>query len=271
MLLNHIKSQPKISFLDNVELNLNANCAKQEALTIVPNWTRSASNLDHNIDYSKNVKFGRHNAVVSEDYYRTLKEFKTAKINDKKNYDETDDKENIVELPESVIEAFYQKLTIVKQNTDLGMSPQSEKHKSASRKKRRSRSSNPDLDVIDRLYMSPSPFHSPENLKKCYATEKGRKRLRSAISVRIPKKTLYAIDKVIRKKLRKEKQKLKSLTARKNTEFNKSSQHTLQTVPTRADGLSPRFTNEQMMQVHEEFNFKTPEKPSSTKRSTLNR
>lgn len=52
---------------------------------------------------------------------------------------------------------------------------------------------------MERLFLSPSPFHSPENLSRCYITDKGKKRLNSARSVKIPKKAQYVVDKVVRK------------------------------------------------------------------------
>lgn len=110
--------------------------------------------------------------------------------------DTQDDKENIIELPVEIMQAFYDKMTPEKQNKDLGLSPQVEKEyhteKMGRLKSRKMRS-------MERLYMSPSPFQSPDNLKSCYLTDKGKKRLYSARSVRIPKKTLYVIDKVVRK------------------------------------------------------------------------
>lgn len=73
-----------------------------------------------------------------------------------------DDKENIIELPVEIMEAFYDKMTPEKQNKDLGLSPQNEKQyhtdKAGRLKSRKMRS-------MERLYMSPSPFQSPDNLK----------------------------------------------------------------------------------------------------------
>ena len=86
--------------------------------------------------------------------------------------DEFDNKENIIELPNEIMQAFYDKMTPEKQNRDLGLSPQSEKRcntdKEGHAKSRKMRS-------MERLYMSPSPFQSPENLNSWYLTEKGKK------------------------------------------------------------------------------------------------
>lgn len=44
----------------------------------------SKSNRNINLNAAQNViRFGRHNRVADEDYYRTLKEFKIARINEK--------------------------------------------------------------------------------------------------------------------------------------------------------------------------------------------
>jgi len=67
--------------------------------------------------------------------------------------------EEIIEWPTSVVEAFHQKLTKESQNDDLPLSPISEK------KKKRSKSSDYNNEAMERLYVSPSPFKSPEDLK----------------------------------------------------------------------------------------------------------
>ena len=60
-------------------------------------------------------------------------------------------------------------------------------------------------NVFNRLYTSPSPFHSSKQLNQCYLTKKGKKRLLSSKVIKIPRNTLYVVDKVVRKKLVKDK------------------------------------------------------------------
>lgn len=104
--------------------------------------------------------------MASEDYYRTMNQFRTAKINNKDGIEDDEaDKENIIELPREILEVLSQKLQSESNKTDLPMSPQTDKN-STQKKKRRPKSSNHDQNVIDRLYMSPSPFQLPEDQEK---------------------------------------------------------------------------------------------------------
>lgn len=260
MLLNKIKSQPKMSFLENIARGLESKSTTTEALANVPLWSRSSANIHQKIDYTHNVRFGRHNNLANEDYYRTRNEFKTAKINYKPEHEEDiSDKENIVELPDAMLQAFYQKLLEDDRNQDLGLSPQSDKHsKTVPKGRQRARSTNNEEDVISRLYKSPSPFYSPDALESCYLTEKGKKRLHSAISVKIPKKTLYVIDKVVRKKLRKESLKLRESFQR--SRYPKTYKST----------LSPKGGSEKesyIRDAREKLDFKTPEKQSNERKT----
>ena len=250
----------KMSFLENVAKGIESKSKNPEALGAVPHWSRSSANIHQKIDYTNNVRFGRHNNLANEDYYRTRNEFQTAKINYKPEHEEDiSDKENIVELPDAMLQAFYQKLLEDDKNQDLALSPQSEKHSKTARKGRqRARSTNNDEDVIDRLYKSPSPFYSPDALKSWYLTEKGKRRLHSAISVKIPKKTLYVIDKVVRKKLRKESLKLRQSFQRSG--YPKGYKGT----------LSPRMGSSKenlLRETRERLDFKTPEKQSNERQT----
>lgn len=74
---------------------------------------------------------------------------------------EEKDEEEIVELPKSMVEAFQQKLSKGLENEDIPLSPISEK-----KKKRRPKSSNVHCDAFKRLYVSPSPFKSPKEMRK---------------------------------------------------------------------------------------------------------
>ena len=139
MCLSYTKSQPQF--------------AEANVLTTIPNWSRGTQNLEHFADFSKNVRFGRLNKVADEEYFRTLKDFQTGKI--KSENDSSSDKENVVELPEAIVEAFYKQVVEEKHNSDLALSPQTERQ-SRSGKKRRSKSNQLENGVVDRLYMSPS-------------------------------------------------------------------------------------------------------------------
>lgn len=98
--------------------------------------------------------------------------------------------------------------------------------------------------------MSPSPFKSPEDQNNCYITEKGEKRLRSALTVKIPNKTLYVIDKVVRKKLRKEALRLRSMS---NAEEGKDLKSTFSPLA--------RHEENKFLQVPgEKLDFMTPER-----------
>lgn len=68
--------------------------------------------------------------------------------------------DEIVDLPTSVVEAFCKKLDKNLQNSDLPLSPISE------RRKKRPKSSTQKQDPFERLYVSPSPFKSPEDMKR---------------------------------------------------------------------------------------------------------
>lgn len=232
MLLNSYKSQPKISYLESVAKASDAKSTTTDVLSNVPKWTRSTGNFDKIHGFSDN------------EYARCVNHL---------NNTDSSDKENVIELPNAVVEAFYQKLTATaeNQNTDLPLSP---KNRNEGQKKRRPKSSDHNQEVMDRLYMSPSPFQSPDDLRKCYLTEKGKKRLHSAVCVKIPKKTLYVIDKVVRKKLRKTigKNMKDYFTQNARLMFgNKLNKHT----------FSPLSNEENMLQeTRDNLNFMTPEK-----------
>ena len=83
--------------------------------------------------------------------------------NNDKDEDLFDDKENIVELPNEVVQAFYEKMTPEKQNRDLALSPQTDKKSLTEGKFRENKDRK--LKSMERLYMSPSPFHSPDDLR----------------------------------------------------------------------------------------------------------
>jgi hypothetical protein len=63
MCLSYTKSQPQLP--------------QENVLSTLPNWSRGTQNLDHFADFTKNVRFGRLNKVADEEYFRTLKDFKT--------------------------------------------------------------------------------------------------------------------------------------------------------------------------------------------------
>lgn len=76
MLLSRFKSQPKLSYLESVEKGTDTKSSTTEALVTMPQWTRSTANIDQRHKYTQNIRFARLNKIATEDYYRTLNEFK---------------------------------------------------------------------------------------------------------------------------------------------------------------------------------------------------
>ena len=84
MLLNKLKSQQKLLHYDSLDKDSESKSICTNTLSAAPKWSRSNWNLRSQVLVeNKDSRFGRHNKIANEDYYRTLKDFKFAKINEK--------------------------------------------------------------------------------------------------------------------------------------------------------------------------------------------
>lgn len=84
MLLNKIKSQQRLIHQDSIDKDSENKSVMATALSTIPKWSRSNCNMKSQILVeSKSARFGRQNKIANEEYYRTLKDFKFARINEK--------------------------------------------------------------------------------------------------------------------------------------------------------------------------------------------
>ena len=74
-------------------------------------WAKSAANLQNpSVAFDVGIPFGQERKLATEEYYRAMDQAKQVKFNES-TLDSDNDKENLVTLPQEIMQDLYGRLT----------------------------------------------------------------------------------------------------------------------------------------------------------------
>ena len=111
MQLNQMNNQFKNSYLDSVDVASEWKSVSTAALVAMPRWTKSATNIQNpTAAPAVGLPFGQERKLATEEYYRAMNQAKQVKFNES-TLDSDSDKENMVALPQEIMQDLYGRLT----------------------------------------------------------------------------------------------------------------------------------------------------------------